>query len=172
MNHGGSGMDMDMDMNMSMGTFHWKITDALWFDAWVPKSEPAYIGACIGLFLFAILSRALIAAEIYFIAWRGIRFDRLHNPLATTTSCSEPSMARPMYPQPLTLPIVPPFNWTFDTIRSFLTALVSFVSNLLMLIIMTGNGGYFIVIIAGIFVGEMAFGRFRSLGGAREDHNH
>jgi hypothetical protein len=72
-------MNMDMDMSMSMGTFHWSTGDAIWLDAWLPKSEPAYIGACIGLFLFAIVSRGLLALEIYFLAWRARRLESLHN---------------------------------------------------------------------------------------------
>lgn len=77
------------------------------------------------------------------------------------------------YPKPLDLPQIPPFAWTIDTVRSFLTTFASFVNYLLMLIVMTGNGGFFIVIIVGIFIGEMMFGRFRSLGGFRGDeHAH
>lgn len=69
----------DMDMTMTMGTFHWSSSgDALWFDSWMPKSEPAYIGACIGLFVFAIVSRGFLALEIYFVAWRARRFEALH----------------------------------------------------------------------------------------------
>lgn len=81
--HGTATMD-DMsssmgDMTMTMGTFHWSSTgDALWFDSWMPKSEPAYIGACIGLFIFAIVSRGFLALEIYFVAWRARRFESLH----------------------------------------------------------------------------------------------
>lgn len=77
---GNSMGDMDMgNMDMTMGTFHWSSTgDALWFDSWMPKSEPAYIGACIGLFVFAVVSRGLLACEIYFVAWRARRFESLH----------------------------------------------------------------------------------------------
>lgn len=43
-----------------------------------------------------------------------------------------------------------------------------------MMVVMTGNGGFFLVIIVGIFVGEVAFGRFRSIGGIQGggEHNH
>jgi len=76
-NHDMSGMDMS-GMSMSMGTFHWSSSgDGIWFDAWVPKSEGAYIGACFGLFFFAILSRGLPALEAYFIAWKRLRDNRV-----------------------------------------------------------------------------------------------
>jgi copper transporter 1 len=75
-------------------------------------------------------------------------------------------------PARLELPHVPDFHWYTDTLRSLLSTLVTFISYLLMLVVMTGNGAYFIVIIAGVFVGEMVFGRYRSLRGFHEDHNH
>ncbi|SAM05308.1 hypothetical protein [Absidia glauca] len=189
--HGTSTMDDmssmgDMDMTMTMGTFHWSSSgDALWFDSWMPKSEPAYIGACIGLFVFAIVSRGFLALEIYFVAWRARRFEALHQQ-PTIASISQTQLKRPSpsssisqslaneYPAEMQLPLVPPFSWITDPVRSFLTTFSSFVSYLLMLVVMTGNGGFFIVIIVGIFVGEVAFGRFRSIGGIKGggEHDH
>ncbi|KAI9315509.1 Ctr copper transporter [Dichotomocladium elegans] len=198
MDHSGmdhSGMDhSSMSMSMAMGTFHWSSTgDALWFDAWMPKTESAYIGACFGLFFFAILSRALVAIEIYYVSWTRKRFERIHglsddfssNPEEQSASSNrtndiletgQKSMSSVFhsknYPKPLALPRVPPFSWSVDTVRSFLTALTTFISYLLMLVVMTGNGGFFIVIIVGVFVGEMLFGRFRALDALRSDHGH
>ncbi|KAI8333458.1 Ctr copper transporter family-domain-containing protein [Chlamydoabsidia padenii] len=176
----------NMGMTMSMGTFHWSSTgDALWFSSWVPTSEPAYIGACIGLFLFAIVSRGLLALEIYFVAWRARRFESLHQLTSNSISQTQLKGGSPSssvvshslaneYPAESKLPMVPPFSWITDPIRSFLTTLSSFISYLLMLVVMTGNGGFFIVIIVGIFVGEVAFGRFRSIGGIKGggEHDH
>ncbi|KAL0092494.1 Ctr copper transporter family-domain-containing protein [Phycomyces blakesleeanus] len=167
---------MDSMMSMSMGTFHWSSSgDAIFFDSWMPKSESAYIGTCIGLFVFAILSRGMMAIETYFVAWISMRFNKVHeNDQSGQSELSRASVSysikRPVYPSRLTMPVVPPFVWHTDTVRSFLTAFASFINYLLMLVVMTGNGGYFIVVIVGIFVGEMAFGRFRSLGGFRDDH--
>ncbi|KAI8141511.1 Ctr copper transporter [Fennellomyces sp. T-0311] len=205
MNHGSSG-SMDHSM-MHMGTFHWSSSgDALWFDAWMPKSEPAYIGACFGLLFFSIVSRGILAVESYFVAWATIRFERVHGgssgnnvgvprltgffnkpkatvvqkssadlplPSSSSSSSAEENPWQPhSYPDAPRLPRVPPFVWPVDTIRSFLTTLASFLNYLLMLVVMTGNGGFFIVVIVGIFIGEMIFGRFRSLGGVRTDHAH
>ncbi|SAM07765.1 hypothetical protein [Absidia glauca] len=171
-------MNMDMGMSMSMGTFHWSTGDAIWLDAWLPKSEPAYIGACIGLFVFAIVSRGLLALEIYFLAWRARRLELLHNAGANGIVESKAndrfSSQAPEYPAELELPLVPPFSWITDIGRSFLTTLSSFISYLLMMVVMTGNGGFFLVIIVGILVGEVAFGRFRSIGGIKGggEHDH
>ncbi|KAG2193359.1 hypothetical protein INT46_006459 [Mucor plumbeus] len=183
--------DMDMSgmsgMSMTMGTFHWSSSgDGIWFDAWVPKSEGAYIGACFGLFFFAILSRGLPALEAYFIAWKNLRDNRvagnqlqstvvrtdIEKSSNSTNDSSSQSFNPNAYPTPLRLPAVPPFSWSTDTVRSFLSAFSSFVSYLLMMVVMTGNGGFFVVIVIGVFFGEMAFGRFRALGGLMDDHAH
>ncbi|ORZ17922.1 Ctr copper transporter [Absidia repens] len=176
---------MDMSMDMAMGTFHWSSTgDAILFDSWMPKSEPAYIGACIGLFVFAILSRGCLALEIYFVAWRAKRLEEslnLQDGMTASISqtrlkdrSSSDSLAAAEYPKEVKLPKVPPFSWINDPVRSFLTTFSSFISYLLMLIVMTGNGGFFLVIMVGIFVGEVAFGRFRSIGGIKGagEHDH
>ncbi|KAK4518775.1 ubiquitin-like modifier hub1 [Mucor velutinosus] len=187
--HDMSHMDMS-GMSMSMGTFHWSSSgDGIWFDAWVPKSEGAYIGACFGLFFFAILSRGLPALEAYFIAWKRLRDNRvagnqsvsvqsaavktdLEKSANPTDDSSSQSFSPNAYPSPLRLPAVPPFSWTTDTVRSFLSAFNSFISYLLMMVVMTGNGGFLVVIVIGVFFGEMAFGRFRALGGLLDDHAH
>ncbi|ORX61547.1 hypothetical protein DM01DRAFT_1332152 [Hesseltinella vesiculosa] len=176
--------DSSMSMSMGMGTFHWSSTgDGIWLSSWVPTDEAAYIGACIGLFVFAIVSRGLLAVEVYFITWRANKYalknDRVR-PSIILASKQDPSYSSSSssealtYPTERQTPSIPPFSWIDDPARSFLTALSSFMSYLLMMVVMTGNGGYFIVVIVGIFVGEMAFGRYRSIGGlsAQGGHDH
>ncbi|CAO3616635.1 unnamed protein product [Cunninghamella blakesleeana] len=165
--------------SMVMGAFHWSaIGDAIWLESWVPQSEPAYIGACIGLFLFAIASRGFLALENYFVAWRAKKLqDQIHpkssNDINSSKSLTSDYQKESNYPKEFGLPEVPKFSWITDLTRSFMTAFSSFVSYLLMMAVMTGNGGYFLVIIVGVFVGEVAFGRFRSLGGGGSDgHDH
>lgn len=57
------GMDMNMDTGMQLATgqmlpyLHFQGGDILWFSGWVPGNKGAMTGACIGLFLFAILDR-------------------------------------------------------------------------------------------------------------------
>lgn len=93
-------------------------------------------------------------------------YEARASPISTIrTSKSDP----PHRPE---LPHVPAFHWKTDTLRSLLTTLITFISYLLMLVVMTGNGAYFICIIAGVFVGEMIFGRYRGLRGFHDDHFH
>ena len=71
------GMDMSMDGSMSLAAgnmtpyLHFTPGDVLWFQGWVPKSPGAMFGACLGLFLLAIVERWIAAmrslAEAY---WR------------------------------------------------------------------------------------------------------
>ena len=71
------GMDMSMDGSMSLASgnmvpyLHFTPGDVLWFQGWVPKSPGAMFGACLGLFLLAIVERWIAAmrslAEAY---WR------------------------------------------------------------------------------------------------------
>ncbi|ORY89906.1 Ctr copper transporter family-domain-containing protein [Syncephalastrum racemosum] len=190
MGHGSSMGDMGSSHDMMdmapMGTFHWSAekTDGIWLESWVPATQSAYIGACFGLLFFAILSRGLVALEMYFIAWRagisqadqhGKSFHAEHDKtdddaerLTSNSAVAAKNQSQVFLQQ---LPKAQPFSWILDPSRSFMTALTSFVNYLLMMAVMTGNGGFFIVIVVGIFVGEVCFGRFRSLGGSlREDH--
>ncbi|OBZ87691.1 hypothetical protein A0J61_04251 [Choanephora cucurbitarum] len=168
-----SSMDMDSS-SMDMGIFHWSSRgDGLWLDSWIPQTEPAYIGACIGLFIISILSRSLPALESYFVIWRASRNSSAS--IATTSSTElksnhekhydvlEGSFNSAAYPKPLATPSIPSFSWTTDTVRSLLHTLNAFVGYLLMMVVMTGNGGFFLVITLGIFFGEMAFGRYKYL---------
>ncbi|WRT69170.1 uncharacterized protein IL334_006154 [Kwoniella shivajii] len=52
---GTGSMDMKMYFHGSIGT------DMLWFASWMPTSAGATVGVCIGLFLFAIFERYLVA---------------------------------------------------------------------------------------------------------------
>lgn len=92
-------------------------------------------------------------------------YEARASPISTMRTKSDP----PHRPE---LPHVPAFHWKTDTLRSLLTTLITFISYLLMLVVMTGNGAYFICIIAGVFVGEMIFGRYRGLRGFHDDHFH
>ncbi|KAI8978923.1 Ctr copper transporter family-domain-containing protein [Pilobolus umbonatus] len=190
--HNMSGMDTTtsnsgmtgMHTMMSMGTFHWSTSgDGIWIESWIPQSEGAYIGACFGLFFFAVLSRGLPALEAYFVAWKTIQDNKIYNHKIEKTVVSSankidiekpPSVCNDVseYPAPTRLPIVPPFSWSTDIIRSVITALTAFISYLLMMVVMTGNAGFFFIIVGGIFLGEIVFGRFRSLIGLSSDYCH
>ena len=61
------GMVMSMDGAMSLAGanmvpyLHFTPGDTIWFLGWVPESKGAMVGACIGLFLLALVDRWLAA---------------------------------------------------------------------------------------------------------------
>jgi solute carrier family 31 (copper transporter), member 1 len=64
-----NGMDMSMDGSMSLTQgnmlpyLHFTPGDNLWFLGWVPSSAGAMVGACIGLFLLALVERWITACR-------------------------------------------------------------------------------------------------------------
>jgi len=63
---------------------------------------------------------------------------------------------------------VVPFRLSVDIPRAVLTTIIAGVSYLLMLAVMTMNVGYFLSVLAGVFVGELAVGRYAQL----DEHLH
>ncbi|KAG0252247.1 hypothetical protein DFQ27_008211 [Actinomortierella ambigua] len=60
----------------------------------------------------------------------------------------------------MALPTVKPFLWQVEISRALLTTLVVAVGYLLMLVIMTYHSGYIGAILAGVFIGDVFFGRW------------
>lgn len=64
-----NGMDMSMDGAMSLASgsmipyLHFTRGDTLWFLGWVPQSAGAMVGACIGLFMLALVERWVAACR-------------------------------------------------------------------------------------------------------------
>ncbi|GAA5897314.1 copper transporter family protein [Sporobolomyces salmoneus] len=79
----------------------------------------------------------------------------------TTTSSGSPTSSSPSS-QHLP-PFTPPFYLSIDLPRSILFALQSFIAYLLMLAVMSYSAWFFIAIMVGLTVGELAFGRFVAL---------
>lgn len=64
-----NGMDMSMDTPMSLAEgqmlpyLHFTTGDNLWFLGWVPERTGAMVGACVGLFLLALVDRWIAACR-------------------------------------------------------------------------------------------------------------
>jgi Ctr copper transporter family len=56
---------MDMPMNLASGRMipylHFTPGDVLWFQGWVPGRSTTLFGACVGLFVLALLHRWIVA---------------------------------------------------------------------------------------------------------------
>lgn len=177
-----------MDMNtttisttMTMTPWlHFTGGDYLIFETWQPESKGAIAGACIGLIVFCILERLIMALRRQMeIQWGSralaliLQKQRNSNDVddrpsdkmdATEEGCSVPTT-------PVTgrghLRLVPPFIPMHDITRGIFQAFQALFSYALMLAIMTFNAAYIISIILGLAIGEVLFGRIGRLNGGR-----
>ncbi|KAN0087853.1 Ctr copper transporter [Tylopilus felleus] len=155
-----SSMNTTTSMSMSMSMIPWLHfgnADAVLFDSWRPLSHSAIAGACIGLFLFAILERSFAAfRRTQETRWRA-RAVVVSSDGCSSTGKLDPceAPAGSAHGQPL----VPPFRFSHDIPRGVIQAIQSTFAYALMLVVMTYNGAYIISIILGLGVGEILFGR-------------
>ncbi|KAH9458212.1 hypothetical protein KEM48_013576 [Puccinia striiformis f. sp. tritici PST-130] len=173
----GSGMQMEemsrpksnhTGMGMMMNTFFVAGTPnvPLWFDGWQPSSTGATFGACFGLFVLTVAVKLLGALRHQAqIAWSMSRWHDsglvAHNTVDKTDH-APPTQTGSLRP---TRPAVP-WSAQRDVPRGILAALHVGLEYFLMLAIMTYNVYFFVAIVLGHFVGEMAFGRWSTVQGA------
>ncbi|KAI8358303.1 Ctr copper transporter, partial [Mortierella sp. GBAus27b] len=155
-------MPDSMTHSMS-GGFQSGLGTAVWSPSLTPMSEPQYIGALIGLFLLSIAFRALAASQGYLEAYLHLHYY----PRPASSSGSHGSRSRPLQQleQEQTsllwpLPTAQPFVWQAEVSRAVVATAVVGIGYMLMLVVMTYNSAYFGVILAGVFFGEVYFGRW------------
>ncbi|KDQ23588.1 family copper transporter [Pleurotus ostreatus PC15] len=187
-----NGMDMSMDgpMNLASGSMipyvHFTPGDVLLFLGWVPKSNGAMVGTCIGLFLLGILTRWFAAIRVGGEKiWRGEDAARLVDhkrdedldrvPSAESAEVSEavsevskkpPTSKQMQHPLAVVLTstvtalrsvkIVPQHAYA----RGIMQVVQSALDFALMLIVMTYQASFIISIVLGLGVGETLFGRY------------
>ncbi|KAF9476563.1 CTR copper uptake transporter [Pholiota conissans] len=162
-----NGMDMSMDgaMSLTMGQMraylHFTSGDTLWFLGWVPESRGAMAGACIGLFLLALVDRWLAAIRATAeLSWSRRAHLIMANRLNQSKSTKNDDGLRPGFKTVLTLGNTPPFIPAHDIVRGILHAGQAALSFAFMLAVMTYNAAFIICIVAGLGIGEMLFGRY------------
>jgi len=158
--------------------FHFTPGDHLFFKEWVPRSDGAVAGACILLFVLAVLERLLCAVRSTFEKyWAG----QTRATAASSTSSMDGEKhaveegdahrippAAPSLGRLLAGRALPPFIPRHDIPRGLFQFLQSFLGYALMLAVMTFRTDFFICIVAGHTLGEVAFGRF----GGHGAHTH
>ncbi|KAG8985650.1 hypothetical protein FRB90_004529 [Tulasnella sp. 427] len=195
MSHDMHGMNMgDDSSSSSMGMvmylhFNTPFADTLWFKGWTPGSKGALVGACIGLFILALIERLLAAMRGVMEAWWRKKTDailvrsfsarpnsELRSSTADQSSIEQKgdsldhaeSAASPVVrgaPRTAIRRMIPPFIPTHELTRAVLHVSQAFVGYALMLAVMTFNASYIVSILVGAFTGELLFGRFAQQGG-------
>ncbi|OCK84745.1 putative Ctr copper transporter [Lepidopterella palustris CBS 459.81] len=168
-------MDM-MDASQMSMTFFASTTTPLFSSQWTPKSAGAYAGTCIFLIILAFLLRGTLTLK-HFLEhkWLEQAKRRRYVVVADRTPISERiSSDADSKTAVLTvngveesvkvvhspIPQVQPWRFSVDLPRAALVTIMGGVGYLLMLAVMTFNVGYFMSVLAGIFIGELAFGRY------------
>ncbi|KZS95928.1 hypothetical protein SISNIDRAFT_483344 [Sistotremastrum niveocremeum HHB9708] len=164
---------------MMMPWMHFSLGDSLWFSAWVPQSKGALAGACIGLFMLAIIERWLAAMRGVMEAYwrrRAIVAARIAGISNAATSVNEKesqteieslpklnNATRPAEGRIAALRTMAPFIPAHDIARGIIHAAQAALGYALMLAVMTFQAGFLISIVVGLGVGEIIFGRYAAL---------
>ncbi|ESK87360.1 copper transporter [Moniliophthora roreri MCA 2997] len=159
-----NGMDMDMDSPMQLESgnmlmyFHFTPGDILWFEGWVPKSNGAMVGACIGLFLLAVVDRWLAGCRGMMEAhWRKRAQIAYTNKL---NAAADLKKAEPSLKNMILMRTSSPFIPAHDIVRGIMQAGQAALGFALMLAVMTFQLAFLLSIVIGLGVGETLFGRF------------
>ncbi|PKK48636.1 hypothetical protein CI102_4647 [Trichoderma harzianum] len=120
---------------------------ALFSSSWIPQTTGQYAGNCIFLIAFATVFRALLAIRVNFpqvvdAIERRRRHGRIPSHLADSKTTIRP--------------------WRADEAikLAFMDLILTGVGYLLMIAVMTMNVGYFLSVLAGVFLGSVIFNRF------------
>jgi len=157
--HGASGMVM---------LFTTASNTPLYSAAWTPNKPGHYAGTCIFLIILAVMYR-LMSAYKNVVEQKWARAEQHREIIIASKSAEsrrssdggkeeadEETAAVEAYLGWGTRP----WRWSVDLPRAAGTTLITAVSYFLMLAVMTMNVGYFLSVLAGIFIGELACGRY------------
>ncbi|KIM33897.1 hypothetical protein M408DRAFT_13618 [Serendipita vermifera MAFF 305830] len=187
-----------MDGDSSDGTgmmvpwLHFTPGDTLLFQDWVPTEPGPIFGACVGLFMLAIVDRWLAALRRFMEIWWAERarvaisgrFIKLRDKsrseedkIGAVGDVSDPSLRdeqaatrRSPATAKLSRNAIPPFIASHDFVRGAFVVVQTAITYALMLTVMTFNAGFIIAILVGLGTGEVLFGRLAYTSFSHADH--
>ncbi|KAG5761085.1 hypothetical protein H9Q72_010811 [Fusarium xylarioides] len=135
-----------MDMQQMNMVFFTSTTTLLWTKSFAPETTGQYAGVCIFLIAFATILRMLLALRVNFYSVRdGLRRRRTKGLLVDRRGSETVNR---------------PWRANEAMMLGAIDVLIAGVSYLLMLAVMTMNVGYFLSILAGVFIGSVCCSRF------------
>ncbi|PYH97863.1 hypothetical protein BO71DRAFT_480896 [Aspergillus ellipticus CBS 707.79] len=144
-----SSMDMDMSTSSSMTmTFFTSASTPLYSISWTPANKGQYAGTCIFLIVLAVILRLLLALkpilETHLWADSSLHNNHMHTQTVTPAQDIKRRWSR----------------WRINPAagRATLELGIVGVGYLLMLAVMTMNVGYFLSVLAGIWLGTFVLG--------------
>ncbi|KAE8451688.1 hypothetical protein EG329_003145 [Mollisiaceae sp. DMI_Dod_QoI] len=131
--------------DMTTMTFFTSTSTPLYSMSWMPASTGQYAGTCIFLIAFAAIFRAILAIRINFYEVLAIVKKRRGESLSYLDKVDDKFTTRP---------------WRADeaVMLACTDVILAGMSYLLMIAVMTMNVGYFLSILAGVFLGSIVFG--------------
>ncbi|EEH33442.2 hypothetical protein PAAG_04492 [Paracoccidioides lutzii Pb01] len=165
-----------MELAMAM-VFQTTQATPLYSNDWTPRSAGTYAGTCIFLIVLAVMFRALLATKSMLEhRWAAAAMSRRYVVVAGQLPAAERIQ---MDPNASTGTLVSangveekvrvvaslkgqtaPWRFSVDLPRALLVMVTAGVGYLLMLAVMTMNVGYFMSVLAGVFVGDVVLGRY------------
>ncbi|KIX93712.1 uncharacterized protein Z520_10618 [Fonsecaea multimorphosa CBS 102226] len=148
----------------------------LYGNGWTPSTSGGYAGTCIFLVFLAIGLRLVFAAKAVceqrwaaaaqrrrFVLVKGRpteagRIDQ--DPDAKTGALITVNGVEENVKVVQARGVFPAFRLSVDVPRAILTTIIAAMAYLLMLAVMTMNVGYFLSVLLGVFLGELAVGRY------------
>ncbi|SCN92300.1 uncharacterized protein FFB20_12041 [Fusarium fujikuroi] len=141
-----SSSSMAMDMEQMNMVFFASTSTLLWTKSFAPETTGQYAGVCIFLIAFASILRMLLALRVNFYSIRDSLRRRRTKGLLVASRASDIENR--------------PWRANEAMMLGAIDVLIAGVSYLLMLAVMTMNVGYFLSILAGVFVGSVCCSRF------------
>ncbi|KIK65180.1 hypothetical protein GYMLUDRAFT_160434 [Collybiopsis luxurians FD-317 M1] len=171
-----NGMDMTMDGAMPLAAgnmltyLHFTVGgDILWFQGWVPETSGSMFGACIGLFLLALVERWIAGCrglmEAFWTKRAQIAYANKLNNDAGNKKNNTAGVPQATIKNVFLMRRAPPFIPAHDIVRGIMHAGQAALNFAFMLAVMTFQAGFIISLIIGLGVGETLFGRFAHFGG-------